>query len=101
MENQENANKNDQPKGPTEINESKPVGYGSSIQSDGHGNRTRPQNQEDVNPTTQQDHIQHLKDGEGSDEKIGAAPKESIPKTSGTGGNREVSTDDSLIIDKE
>lgn len=24
-------------------NESKPVGYGSSIQSSGHGNQTRPQ----------------------------------------------------------
>lgn len=101
MENQENINGNDQPKGPTEVNESKPVGYGSSIQSDGNGNRTRPQNQEDVNPTTQQDHIQHLKDGEEADEKIGAAPKDSIPQTNGTGGNREVPTDDSLIIDKD
>jgi hypothetical protein len=80
-------------KGETQANESKPVGYGSSIQSDGHGNRTRPQNQEDVNPTTQQDHIQEIKDGnvEESDDKI--------PNTNGTGSNNPVSNGDSLIIE--
>lgn len=80
------------PKGPTAENESKPVGYGSSIQSDGHGNRTRPQDPDDANPTTQQDQIQKLKE-EGEDEQI--------PKTSGTGANNSVDNGESLIIKKD
>lgn len=80
------------PKGPTAENESKPVGYGSSIQSDGHGNRTRPQNHDDANPTTQQNEIQKLKE-EGQSEQI--------PKTSGTGSNHSVANGDSLIIKKD
>ncbi len=32
-------------------NENKPVGYGSSIQSSGHGNKSRPQNEENVDST--------------------------------------------------
>jgi hypothetical protein len=99
MENQDQTPPND--KGPTPVNESKPVGYGSSIQSDGNGNRTRPQNQEDVNPTTQQDHIQDLKTNEDGDDEIGAAPADRIPNTNGTGANREVFNDDSLIIKDE
>jgi hypothetical protein len=91
MENQEHA-ANKSPKGPTPEDESKPVGYGSSIQSDGHGNRTRPQSNEDVNPTTQQDFIQDIRDGK-TDEK------ERIPKTDGTGGNKPVDNGDSLIIE--
>ena len=80
MTNQEEQTQNEIPKGPTPEDESKPVGYGSSIQSDGHGNRTRPQNK-DVNPTTQQDDIQDIKDG-----KV----EGKLPKTSGTGGNNPV-----------
>jgi hypothetical protein len=95
MENQNDNSTKQTPKGPTPDNESKPVGYGSSIQSDGHGNRTRPQHQEDVNPTTQQDHIQAIKDGEVTD------PAERIPKTTGTGGNNPVSNGDSLKIENE
>ncbi|MDQ7949615.1 MAG: hypothetical protein REI78_01790 [Pedobacter sp.] len=92
MENQHETDKGEI-KGPTAENESKPVGYGSSIQSDGHGNRTRPQNQEDVNPTTQQDHIQSLKD---SDQQ-----NEPLPKTDGTGSNRPVDNGDSLIVKED
>jgi len=73
-------------------NTSKPVGYGSSIQTDGYGNRTRPQTA-DVNPTSQQDHIQELKNE--------ADATERMPKTDGTGSNREVHTDESLIIKKD
>jgi hypothetical protein len=90
MENQENR-EGQTPKGPTAENESKPVGYGSSIQSDGHGNRTRPQQDDDVNPTTQQDHIQEIKDGR-------AENSERVPRTDGTGSNNPVDNGDSLIV---
>lgn len=82
---------NQTPKGPTPANESKPVGYGSSIQSDGHGNRTRPQQDDDVTPTSQQDHIQSIKDDE-------ADPQERLPRTDGTGSNNPVDNGDSLIV---
>ncbi len=42
-QNQKTPKLTSEQKGATPIDESKPVGYGSSIQSDGHGNRTRPQ----------------------------------------------------------
>jgi hypothetical protein len=90
MENQTENLNNENVKRPTAENESKPVGYGSSIQSDGHGNRTRPQNQEDVNPGTEQDHIQEIKDGDA---------EERIPNTNGTGSNNAVSNGDSLRIE--
>jgi len=94
MENQDQISKND-PKGPTEINEAKPVGYGSSIQSDGNGNRTRPPHTADVNPTTEQDHIQEIKESGREDD-----PADAMPKTDGTGGNRAVDRNDSLIIEE-
>jgi hypothetical protein len=81
----DNQNKNNQ-------KQDKPVGYGSSIQSSGNGNLSRPQNQEDVNPTTEQDHIQHIKDAED------AESTEPLPKTTGTGANNPISNASSLII---
>lgn len=93
MENQDNIREEQTPKGPTPENESKPVGYGSSIQSDGHGNRTRPQNQEDVNPTTQQDHIQDLKENNPAGERL--------PDTNGTGSNRPAENGESLKVEEE
>lgn len=60
----------------------------------------KPQNQKDVNPGTQQDHIQELKSKElqNSDEdEIGQ--KERIPETNGTGSNNPVATPSSLIIE--
>ena len=96
MENQDGNTAPQTPKGPTAENESKPVGYGSSIQSDGHGNRTRPASPDDVNLTTQEDHIQALKDGD-TEESVTAG----IPKINGTGANTPVSNNDSLIIKEE
>lgn len=96
MENQDENKAHQTPKGPTAENESKPVGYGSSIQSDGHGNRTRPVDQDDANPSDQLDHIQAIKDNENKEDTL-----ERIPKTDGTGGNNAVSNGDSLIIKEE
>jgi hypothetical protein len=96
MDNHNENTSNQTPKGPTPENESKPVGYGSSIQSDGHGNRTRPVNPDDANPTTQLDHIQDLKDGEVEEDAT-----DRIPKTDGTGGNHPVANGDSVIIKED
>ena len=55
-------------------------------------NEIQPQNQEDVNPSTQQDKIQKILEGE---------VDEPIPETNGTGGNRPVNNGESLRIEKE
>lgn len=49
-------------------------------------NKNKQQNQEDVNPSSQFDKL--VKD----------TRAESLPETGGTGGNREVFTESSLII---
>jgi hypothetical protein len=52
----------------------------------------KPQNQEDVNPSTQQDKIQDILEN-----KL----DEPIPNTNGTGSNRPVPREDSLIIKED
>jgi hypothetical protein len=39
-------------------NDSKPVGYGSSIQSSGHGNKNRPHEQKDIGRKSEQEQLQ-------------------------------------------
>lgn len=55
-------------------------------------NETSPQNQDDVNPTTQQDKIQKILEG-----KI----DEPIPETTGTGGNNPINGIESVGITEE
>ncbi|RZL32883.1 MAG: hypothetical protein EOP00_33430 [Pedobacter sp.] len=55
-------------------------------------NQINPQNQEDVNPSTQQDKIQKILDGE---------VDEPIPETTGTGGNEPINGIENVRINKD
>lgn len=55
-------------------------------------NEIEPQNQEDVNPTTQQDKIQEILEG-----KLDAP----IPETTGTGGNNPINGIESVRINED
>ncbi|RZK55851.1 MAG: hypothetical protein EOO91_13265 [Pedobacter sp.] len=54
-------------------------------------NQIKPQNQENVNPSTQQDKIRKILEGE---------VDEPIPETDGTGGHRPVYGVDNVRIEK-
>ena len=56
------------------------------------GNEIKPQNQEDVNPSTQQDKIQKILEGE---------VDEPMPETYGTGGNRPINGVDNVRVEKD
>ena len=59
----------------------------------------KSKNQKDVNPGTQQDHIQELKSKMLQDDDEDAmGQEERIPGTNGTGSNNPVATPGSLII---